>query len=78
MMKVLWLVNWYPMDSDPFSGDFIKRHAEAVSVCQPLELVYVGKFLPGFYEDISINKIAERKQKSERKYPVLSQLRKRK
>jgi glycosyltransferase involved in cell wall biosynthesis len=50
MIKVLWLVSWYPNESDPFSGDFIKRQAEAVSIYLPLKIVYVGKYAPKFYE----------------------------
>ena len=46
MKKVLWLASWYPNASDPFSGDFIKRQAEAVSVDHPLKIVYVGKYSP--------------------------------
>lgn len=30
-LRVLWLCSWYPSAVDPFSGDFIQRHAEAVS-----------------------------------------------
>ncbi|MBM3431851.1 MAG: glycosyltransferase family 4 protein [Bacteroidetes bacterium] len=30
-LRVLWLCSWYPSSVDLFSGDFIQRHAEAVS-----------------------------------------------
>jgi glycosyltransferase involved in cell wall biosynthesis len=43
MKKILWLVSWYPNEADPFSGDFIKRMAEAVSADQPINVVFVGK-----------------------------------
>jgi glycosyltransferase involved in cell wall biosynthesis len=43
MRKVLWLTSWYPNISDPFTGDFIKRQAEAVSEIQPLKIVFAGK-----------------------------------
>ena len=56
MMKVLWLASWYPNESDPFSGDFIKRQAEAVSVYQPLIIVYAGKYIPKFIDRVSLNK----------------------
>ena len=29
-LRVLWLCSWYPSEVEPFSGDFIQRHAEAV------------------------------------------------
>jgi glycosyltransferase involved in cell wall biosynthesis len=44
MKKILWLTSWYPNSTDHFSGDFIKRQAEAVSIYQPLNIVYVGKY----------------------------------
>src|SRR5580765_5590238 len=47
MKKVLWLVSWYPNASDPFSGDFIKRQAEAVSAYQPLKIFFAGKSTAG-------------------------------
>ena len=43
MKKVLWLASWYPNEREPFSGDFIQRHAEAVSMYQPVKVIYVGK-----------------------------------
>ncbi len=49
MKKVLWLASWYPNESDPFSGDFIKRQAEAVSMYQPLNVLWVGKYAPSYF-----------------------------
>lgn len=46
MKKVLWLTSWYPNRDDPFSGDFIKRQAEAVSLFQPVQILFVGKYSP--------------------------------
>jgi glycosyltransferase involved in cell wall biosynthesis len=46
MKRILWLASWYPNEAEPFSGDFIKRHAEAVSIFQPLKVIYVGKLSP--------------------------------
>ena len=43
MKNILWLTSWYPNSTDPFNGDFIKREAEAVSVYQPLKILYVVK-----------------------------------
>jgi glycosyltransferase involved in cell wall biosynthesis len=43
MKKILWLASWYPNARDPYSGDFIQRQAEAVSLFQPLLVIYVGK-----------------------------------
>jgi glycosyltransferase involved in cell wall biosynthesis len=44
MRRVLWLCSWYPNAADPFTGDFIKRQAEAVSLIQPLKVVFTGKY----------------------------------
>ena len=43
MRNILWLTSWYPNSTDPFNGDFIKREAEAVSIYQPLKILYVVK-----------------------------------
>lgn len=41
-MTVLWLPSWYPHRADPLLGNFIKRHAEAVSpLCEILVLYAV-------------------------------------
>ncbi len=44
MRRVLWLSSWYPNAADPFTGDFIKRQAEALSTVQPLKIVFAGKY----------------------------------
>lgn len=41
-MKVLWLTSWYPNKTDKFSGDFIQRHAFAVSQYVSIQVMYVG------------------------------------
>jgi glycosyltransferase involved in cell wall biosynthesis len=43
-MKVLHLASWYPNKADPFSGDFIKRHSQAVSIYLPVYVIYIGKY----------------------------------
>src|ERR1700722_3801033 len=55
MKKVLWLTSWYPNETDPFSGDFIKRQAEAVSLYQPLQVLWVGKYTPVYYSERTNN-----------------------
>src|ERR1700709_818793 len=44
MKKLLWLASWYPNAMNPFTGDFIKRQAEAVASFSPVSLVFVGKY----------------------------------
>ena len=43
MSRVLWLCSWYPHPGDPYEGDFIQRHAKAVSVYTPLTVFYVSQ-----------------------------------
>lgn len=40
-MKILWLCSWYPHSGHPYEGDFIQRHARAVSQFTPLTVIYV-------------------------------------
>ena len=35
---ILWLPSWYPNKLDPFDGDFIQRHAVAVSAFVPVHV----------------------------------------
>lgn len=42
-MKVIWLASWYPNKISPLAGDFIKRHAEAVSQYCQVHVVHVVK-----------------------------------
>ncbi|MEP7106705.1 MAG: glycosyltransferase [Ferruginibacter sp.] len=41
--SVLWLASWYPSKLDPFDGDFIERHAIAVSRFTNLTVIFVVK-----------------------------------
>lgn len=43
MNKILWLPSWYPSKADPFTGDFIQRHAAAVALCRPVHVIFVVK-----------------------------------
>ncbi len=42
-MNVLWLVSWYPNRLDSFNGDFIERHALAVSRFAKITVLLVVK-----------------------------------
>jgi glycosyltransferase involved in cell wall biosynthesis len=41
--SILWLASWYPNRTDPFHGDFIERHAQAVSHFTKLTVMVVVK-----------------------------------
>ncbi len=40
-MKVLWLCSWYPHSTDRFDGDFIERHAKALSQFQQVDVIHL-------------------------------------
>jgi glycosyltransferase involved in cell wall biosynthesis len=41
--NLLWLVTWYPNKLAPFDGDFIQRHARAVSLINRVVVVFIKK-----------------------------------
>lgn len=40
-MKILWLCSWYPHSTDRFDGDFIERHAKALSEFQQVDVIHL-------------------------------------
>lgn len=38
---ILWLPSWYPNELTPFDGDFIQRHAKAVSPFMPVHVFHL-------------------------------------
>ncbi|MCU0335766.1 MAG: glycosyltransferase [Chitinophagaceae bacterium] len=34
----LWICSWYPNELDPLTGDFLQRHAQAVSLYMPVQV----------------------------------------
>ena len=43
MKQVLWLASWYPNKLSPYDGDFLQRHAKAVSLFCKLHVIYIVK-----------------------------------
>ena len=41
--EILWLASWYPNEKNPVAGDFIQRHAIAVSAYRKLTVMYVDQ-----------------------------------
>lgn len=37
---ILWLPSWYPNQLSPYDGDFIQRHAQAVSSFIPIHVLH--------------------------------------
>jgi glycosyltransferase involved in cell wall biosynthesis len=64
--KILWLPGWYPNKLSPFNGDFIKRHAEAVSLYDDIQVIYVVRDVNGvvtksvYIEESEKNGLAEK------------------
>ncbi|MCC6287569.1 MAG: glycosyltransferase [Chitinophagaceae bacterium] len=46
-MKILWLASWYPNKIIPLEGDFVQRHARAVSAFTPVTVIYVAQYGEG-------------------------------
>lgn len=46
-MKILWLASWYPSAVKPLNGDFIQRHAQAASLYNDIEVLFVEKDIEG-------------------------------
>ncbi len=43
MKQVLWLASWYPNKLSPYDGDFLQRHARAVSLFAKVHVIYILK-----------------------------------
>jgi glycosyltransferase involved in cell wall biosynthesis len=41
MKNILWLVSWYPNHYDAHNGDFIKRHAQALSLFANVHVLFI-------------------------------------
>jgi glycosyltransferase involved in cell wall biosynthesis len=46
-MNTLWIASWYPTRLSPFDGDFVKRHAQAVSLYDHVDVIYVARDTEG-------------------------------
>ena len=44
---VIWLTSWYPDKLSPYNGDFVKRHAEAVSSYMNVIVIHVVRDFSG-------------------------------
>jgi len=41
--NILWLASWYPNELNPIDGDFIQRHARAVSLIHKVDVIFIKK-----------------------------------
>jgi glycosyltransferase involved in cell wall biosynthesis len=41
MQRALWLASWYPDSRNPFDGDFVQRHANALATQMPVHVICV-------------------------------------
>lgn len=62
-LRVLWICSWYPSEVDPFSGDFIQRHAEAVSSFVDVHVIHsvgdASRVKPALKKNIRIPHLTE-------------------
>lgn len=60
MQNVLWLCSWYPNELLPFEGDFIQRHARAVSICCNVHVIYAIRDVKGVItKDVEVREIVD-------------------
>jgi glycosyltransferase involved in cell wall biosynthesis len=57
MNKILWLCSWYPHPGYPYEGDFIQRHAKALSIYAPVTVFYVSQ--EGINKDVDEDRVIE-------------------
>lgn len=48
-MRILWLASWYPNMEEPYSGDFIQRHAQAASLYNDIQVIFVQRDSTGVF-----------------------------
>ena len=65
-MKVLWLASSYPSKLFPYDGDFVQRHAQAVSLFCDIEVIHVVKDADGMITDDVKEIVNTNKQLTER------------
>lgn len=41
---ILWLPSWYPSKKEPYSGDFIQRHAQAASLYNKIIVIFFTQY----------------------------------
>lgn len=56
-MKIIWLASWYPNKYEPVNGDFIQRHAKAVSNILPIDVLHVVQLGKNFEANNEIETI---------------------
>ena len=59
MTNVLWLASWYPSRLDWFTGDFIERHAKAVSKYLKITVLVILKDEALNFDEVDIEKTEE-------------------
>lgn len=57
-VAIVWLASWYPTRLDPLPGDFIQRHARALSLYKPLHVLHIAKDEAGIItKDVHVDTI---------------------
>jgi glycosyltransferase involved in cell wall biosynthesis len=66
MKHILWLASWYPDEISPYNGDFIQRHAIAVSSHIPITVIYIAQHGPDIEMPVSREIITQNGNLTER------------
>jgi glycosyltransferase involved in cell wall biosynthesis len=54
-LNILALTSWYPSDADPFLGNFVKRHCEAIATVHKVWVIFVASI-----DDVSNERIEKK------------------
>jgi glycosyltransferase involved in cell wall biosynthesis len=52
---ILWLPSWYPNKLEPFSGDFIQRHAKAAALNNRITVIFFTQYGEGVSTDRNVS-----------------------
>jgi L-malate glycosyltransferase len=61
MKNIIWLASWYPNKADPYTGDFIERHARAASLENHIHVLHIVRS--------NILSFPEKKKTEYKRYP---------
>lgn len=68
-MKILWIAGWYPNQLEPFNGDFVQRHAKAVSLYHEVFVINISRDATGSVTDsLKVDEITEGQLTEKRVY----------
>jgi len=73
-LKILFLASWYPNKTDRFLGNFVQRHAEAISTIQEVYVVAAFRYKEYSLERVQRGNLTEITVYYQNKLPLISYL----